>query len=450
MARRQINGLFLMTPYNLLRMPEYGRFFDGASIGYLYRLLLTGVRRQTPKELKFRNSNGYVTKLAELYEEGYLASFFTLDDLVESTGFTKRYLYDLIDKLEEIRLVKSISFNDGQIFVVGMRLTQNKLDGYSVGQEHEGLFIDSWETSAKKDPKVFSSWLVDKLAPPKQKEKFLRKIFPEGEKNISTPEGLENLDISPVKQEKLDFMFDSRIDKASVNKEQKASTNESDNFFGSDFDSSEDDEVKEVKALIKSEPNWIEKFKAARKALSLDVSLYEVNHLLSLGLPEEFSHLSSIPRFGYRLYSMKYSEKESRRRDYIKLSNLWSALHEDVTGIDISESSDKFKEMRGFYKSTLLKKYSFNQVLWTIKNVVLKNQSTLDFVALGPRNLLSVVEKNSHKYQEIKKLVKEQEHSDEKQNERLERLKEIREMEGNEEEVKNPWAKLYLSKESNE
>ena len=104
MARRQINGSFLMTPYALLRMPEYGRFFDGASIGYLYRLITTGVRRQTPKELKFRNENGYVTKLAELYEEGYLASYFTTEELEEATGFTQRYLFDLLKKLEELSL----------------------------------------------------------------------------------------------------------------------------------------------------------------------------------------------------------------------------------------------------------------------------------------------------------------------------------------------------------
>jgi len=448
MARRQINGSFLMTPYALLRMPEYGRFFDGASIGYLYRLITTGVRRQTPNELKFRNENGYVTKLAELYEEGYLASYFTTEELEEATGFTQRYLFDLLKKLEELRLIHTKDFNQGQIFIVGSRLTQSALNGYSVGAEHEGFFIDAWESAARQDPKNLAAWLVNNLAPPKQKEKFLGKIFPEGMKNISEPEGFEFMEKDSPEQQKLDFEENPRINKVSVNNKQEDSKFESTDLLS--WDSEESDEVKEVKALIKSQPNWIEKFKAARKALSLDVPLSDVNALLARSLPEEYARFRQFPRLGYRLYSMNYSDKEARRRDYIKLSNLWSALHEDITGVDISESSDKFKEMRGFYKSTLLKKYSYNQVLWTLRTVVLANVNTLNFVASSPRNLLTVVEQHAQRYHAIQESVKNQAESDAEQEERLKRLKEVREMEGSEDEITNPWAKLFLNKESNE
>jgi hypothetical protein len=150
-----------MTPYALLRMPEYGRFFDGSSIGYLYRLILTGVRRQEPEELKFINETGWVTKLATLYKQGKLASYFSLDDLVESTGFTRRRIYDLIKKLEDIKLVKTEGFNSGFVFIVGIRLSQNSLDGYSVGKEHEGLFIDEWESKARSNPKELASFLIE-------------------------------------------------------------------------------------------------------------------------------------------------------------------------------------------------------------------------------------------------------------------------------------------------
>jgi len=443
MARRQVGGLFLMTPYALLRMPEYGRFFDGASIGYLYRLLLTGIRRQERKSLKFVNETGWVTKLAELYEQGKLASYFTLSDLSEATGFTERRISDLIKTLEKIKLVKTLDFHNGIIFILGVRLSQNEFDGYSVGSEHEGLFIDSWETAAQKNPDELAAFIVNELAPPKQKEKFLGKIFPDSTKNISEIEGPENEDFSRPEQKESSEEETASVNKVRINK------NNADDLLFMFEDEPEVSEEQQIKNRLLSEPNWIEKIKVAREALKIGISLSLVNSLLADGLPEEFKVFSSYPRLGYRLYSLKYSEKESKRSNHVKLGDIWTALHEDVSGVNIS-SSEKTKEIRGFYKNVLLKKYSFNQVMWTFRNEVLTSSSTANFVSNGWRNLLSVVEQNSEKYHAIKKSRKEQEVSDTVQAERLKRIKDVREEDVNVDNIKNPWAKLYLSKENNE
>lgn len=449
MARRQTNGLFLMTPYALLRLPEYGRFFDGASVGYLYRLILTGVRRQGLRDLKFQNKTGWVTKLAEHYDDGKLASYFTMEDLVESTGFTDRRLTDLIKTLERIKLVKTEPFNKGIIFIVGARLIQTNIDGYTVGGEHEGLFIDSWETAARNEPRKLASFLIDELAPPKQKEKFQRKIFRDSTKNISETGPSEISEEARPGQDISEPEETPSVDRVSVDEIKAASPRESTDLLDWAKEEPGDYEARQAKSRILSEPDWREKFKAARAAIALDITLAEVNALLARTLPEEFSSFSSFPRLGYTLYSMKYSDKESRKHSHVKLSTLWRALHEDVTGVSVGDASDKFRDMRGFYKNTLLKKYSFNQVLWTIRNHVLTNRSTTEFVASGHRNLLTVVEQAARRYQKLQENEDKQVQNDKVQEERLKRLDDVRKVTG-EEKSDNPWAKLYLNKEKNE
>jgi len=61
MAKKSFSEPFLMTPYALLRIPEYGRYFDGAPIGFIHRLLMTGVRRQYTDGLKYYKEGGWVT-----------------------------------------------------------------------------------------------------------------------------------------------------------------------------------------------------------------------------------------------------------------------------------------------------------------------------------------------------------------------------------------------------
>jgi hypothetical protein len=280
---------------------------------------------------------------------------------------------------------------------------------------------------------------------------FLGKIFHSTEKNISQEEEEEIDDLFLTEQDFLSLEETPSVDKVSVDntKAEKLSFSTEDLF---DFVKPEADysEVSEAKARIKSEPNWIEKFKAARKALSVGVPLQEVNSLLAMGLPEEFSLFKQYPRLGYRLYSLKHSDKEARRRDYIKLGNLWSALHEDITGIDISEASDKFKEIRGFYKANVLSKYSFNQIFWTLKTAVFNNTNNIQFLSSGYRNLLTLVEQNAYKYNAAQESKADQDINDKIQEERLKRLNDIKNMEVDTSKITNPWARLFLEKEKNE
>ena len=182
MGRRQFNEPFLMTPFAMLRTPEYGRYFDGAPIGFIHRLLMSGVRRGGRDRLRF--DGGWVAELARRYEEGELAAYFTLEDVEEASGFTQRHVRSLLSKLRELKLVRMEDFGAGFIFVLGKRLGLSE-DGYSVGSEHEGFFIDAWETLARNDRDGFRVFLAENLAPPKAKERILGKIFPSSRKNIS-------------------------------------------------------------------------------------------------------------------------------------------------------------------------------------------------------------------------------------------------------------------------
>lgn len=388
MGRRVNNEPFLMVPYVLLRIPEYGRYFDGAPIGFMYRLFMTGVRRQYTDGLRYFKEGGWVTELAKRYDGGELSSYFTLVDIEEATGFTTRHIRDFIKKLEELKLIKVEEFGSGYIFVMGRRLTSESKDGYSVGADHEGFFIDAWETWAQRDREEFRLFIIGQLAPPKAREKLLGKILPESGKNSSQNVVEDCTSEEAPGQYSLDAGKSPRIDKGRIDLLQEDATASA-------------NPLEALYARIRSEATWIDAEKAASEAMKEGAPLAKVNALLSERVPKEYEKFSRFPRFAFRLYSFDHSEKEAAKHDYVKLSLLWKALNEDVTGVNYGENAKFYTEVRGAYKKNLTNKYSYDQCLWSLKRAI-ANERTLEFLLKGGRNLITIVQQNSKDYHELR------------------------------------------------
>lgn len=440
MARRVFNEPFLMVPYSLLRVPEYGRFFDGAPVGFIYRLLMTGVWRRGIEEIKadkrmYLNENGWVTRLAHAYDEGDLASYFTIAQLEEATAYTPRRIQDFIKKLEELRLVKTEAFGEGIVFILGKRLKHKDFDGYNVGDSHEGYFIDQWESWLKNNPDEFRHFLLDSLAPPKQRSKLLGKIFPDPRKSFS-----ENASDSTREE-------DRPVQDSSEVADSPIIDNNRIDILNTDSEGLSEEELlrQEAVATLRSAPDWTEKVAAGRQAYANGMLLTDINRLLGQFVPEKYSQYRLFPRFAFRLYAFEHSEKEKKRNDASKLATLWAALHEDTSGVNMTENKSFYKEVYAAYKNHLLKNYSYAQCLWTFK-VSLKDKRQADFLASGGRNLFKLVDQNAKRYQELL--------ASQKRAERMEAAQEARqEPKEPEQEYEGPggrWAASLFNKESND
>lgn len=195
-VNRDISEPFLMTPYSLLRMPEYIKLFDSTQLGSMFRFLTTGILRREPEDFNYTPS-AHVCKQAELYKDGHLVAYFTDDDLSDALSLTTRRISTIRATLEELKIVKTERFSGGLLYYLGERFMMLHPNGYSVGGEAEALYIDSWTTMVKKDEVKFRQYLVDTLAPAggsngKTRSVLLGKIFQDNRKNISrnTPPGI--------------------------------------------------------------------------------------------------------------------------------------------------------------------------------------------------------------------------------------------------------------------
>lgn len=415
MAKRVFNEPFLMVPYSLLRIPEYGRYFDGAPLGFLYRLLMTGIRRKSTEGLRYYKEDGWVTELSKRYEKGELASYFTLSDIGEATGFTVRHIRDFIKKLEELKLAVVEEFNGGYIFILGKRLSLETDDGYSIGEEHEGFFIDAWETWAQKDREGFRVFIVENLASPKAKEKLLGKILPSSGKNFSESEEPETVEEEAPAQENPVVEEAPRIDKERI-----------DLLHIDDRPSI----LEELYARIQSEPNWKDAEKAAAEAMKEGASLSVVNSRLAPRVPTEYSKYARFPRFANKLHFYETTDKGIGKASHIKLANMWKSLVEDVTGANYGEKASFYTEVMGAYKRHLVSKYSFEQCLWTLKRAI-ANEAKLRFLVQGGRNLITLVHQHSKEYHELREqAMRDERRSKPKPVEKEEKREDLKPVEG--------------------
>lgn len=377
MSSKTSNEPVLMTPFSLLRVSEYGRYFDGSPVGFLYRLLRTRVWRKGTEDLKYFKEGGWVTELSSRYGKGDLSAYFSLGEIEEATGFTIRYIRSLIDKLVRLKLIKVENFGDGLVFVLGRRLLSEDEHGYGVGYGHEGFYIDAWETWLEKDEVEFRTFLVNELAPPKAREKLLGKILPKVGKNFSENSVPKTEDSLSPGEEKAEVQGGARIDKVKIVKAEDKSS-----------------DLASLYARIRSEADLLEAEKLARLALKEGAPLGVVNHHLAPHVADKYKRFVFTPRFAIRL---QYFDDNPPSSPPSALASLWKALAEDVTGNNYGDKSNFYVNVVGAYKKHLLSKYSYDQCLWTIKKVA-TDERNLNFLVQGGRNLISLVHQNSKEY----------------------------------------------------
>jgi len=393
MSRKQINEPFLITPYSLLRTPEYLRFFDSASVGGVYRLLLTRVWRQGEKSLKYK-SEGWVSRVASLYDDGWLPAYFSLDELCEATGFTPKSINNHLSTLEDLKLIRRDAFADGWLFLLGKRLRfESSSLGLSVGDDHEGYFIDAWESWLERDEVEFRTFLVEKLAPPKQKQAFLGKIFPSVEKNFSRTEPTETVKKSRAARDKSSVEQPLRIDKKRIKDLNSPKTEETPS--GATISDATTVSSTDYSKRIRDAETNDDAVKVAREAYADGTSLHLINQVLASREPG--LAFPKYPRFSFAASAYDPNPKNP----HVALAGLWAALHEDITGVVATSTKKFYATVVGAYKNSLLKEYSHEQCLWTLHKVVREGGSSLDFLSQGGRNLMALVRQNAKFYQEM-------------------------------------------------
>lgn len=390
---------FLMVPYSLLRTPEYGRFFDGAAVGFLYRYLRTGVRRQGVGSLKYTNPGGWLTEVSTLYDNGWLATYTSIKDLMDASGFSRRTLNTHLTTLETLKLVNIKQFGDGYIVVLGKRLMLNSQSGYSVGDAHEGFFIDEWESWLERDEYEFRKMLIEKLAPSAQRGKFLERLedeklssgqnFPKPWQNFANNEDYETVDETRSERDELAVENLPRIDKLRIDNK----ISKSDPPRGESTKSMLDTHKTYVNHILASE-TYDDALVWAREATANDVPLSVVNPALAKFLKD-----TRYPRYP-RLSAALDAFNEDDKNPHVGLALIWSALHEDTTGVVSSKNTKFYREVVGAYKRSLLSQYSVRQCLWTIHHVM-EDGKNVEFLSKGGRNLITVVKQNAGKWQEI-------------------------------------------------
>lgn len=383
---------FLMTPYSLLKVPEYGRFFDGAAVGFLYRYLRTGIRRQGTSQLKFQSSTGYITRLASLYDKGWLTSYATMDMLVEATGFTKKSLSSYISKLEEMKLIQRQEFGEGIIFVLGQRFILHTESGYGVGDKNEGFFMDEWESWLERDEKSFRQMLIQNLLPPAQAAKFSERLeeeFSHKEKNI--PRDEENFsqnapsDLSTLSPSALDnpsVEEPPRIDKVRIDTKTHAPLLPL-------------DEAKEMVASIRSSSSDKEALALARQGYAKGIPLSTLNPVLAKR--RDNMRWPHLPRFSIAFETHDRNPKNP----HIEFARLWFALNEDKTGVVSGGTKSAYGAAAKYYQGTLLTQFSFDQCMWTLLRIINEGGKDLDFLASGSRTIGTLMKKHAAEYQDV-------------------------------------------------
>lgn len=388
---------FLMTPFSLLKTPEYGRFFDGGPLGFIYRFLRTGIRRQGVSDLRFVNESGWVTELARLYDEGWLAAYVTHEKLVDASGFSKRSISNHLKKLVELKLVRLTEFGEGYIALMGKRLMYSTASGYSVGSSHEGFFIDEWESWVAKDEYGFRKMLIESLAPEGQSLKFFErlekdfsadgKILREGGKNFSKSEQVESGQKPRPEQDNLDTTPTPRIDKVRIDTKTTAPPT-----GGSGEVSDKGRDFNQMLNVLRGSKSDQEARRLAKEAVAAGVPLAMVNQVLTSRLDNP--RYTSLPRLSMNLAAMENPPK----KPHTALANLWFDLSTDITGAP--EAKSTYASVSRYFRDTLLTAYSFEQCLWTLHQVI-DNPNDLKFVAQSGRNFGSVMPRYAQKWQEL-------------------------------------------------
>lgn len=379
-----LNERFVMVPISLLEIPEFVRYFDSKAIGSIYRVLSSKVWR-VPKNKLRKNSSKRIKQLSQLYENGYLVSMHNLADLSEAVGYDERSVRRELNMLEYLNLIKIYKEGREVFYIVGEVGLFGK-SGANMGMLSEGFYLDLWRDFAnlsnEYSPVVFEKFRED-----------IKNLFKDGQichdflTNLSQIQSMD--DLRKLEQHIVFGKKDSPLIEKVIDNKNNSSDSSNRNKVDSDL-------MRE----LRSEEDSLKAITKARKFLREEsLTLSQVKMSLMQHVDLEYSAFSSNPMFAIRL--KQALDKNDSSKDHMKLANLWIALREDVNGVPFANESKEFVKIAGIAKN-LLKKYSFNQIIWTIKKVVLENKSDAEFMCNGMNTVEFFVKKHAKVYQDIR------------------------------------------------
>jgi hypothetical protein len=373
MSFRQDNSLHFRTPYLLMRIPEYMRWFDTQAIGGLYRLLSSKIYRKGVGQLKFYKEGTYVSELAKRYDSGKLCCYLTDEEIQDAMLLKERRVEDIKKQLVDLKLIKSEKFKDGYIYELGVIYFHEDEDGYKTGKESEGHYIDSWYTWASSEENsetllAFRYYLAEKLGSDKKKDDVqfeLGKILPGIEQNFA-----EILALTPTRKP-------APAQKKPAPKTPSIEVNkiETNNYVSPVEDRTFDNEdvkremVSQFKARLKYGGYLISNLSKDYRAMLAEGVDKTLLSGLILASVHETNRFPELPLFS-KNFEVKF------KNDVDNVSWKWFALREDITGAmpPVDTKSKMYKEVKIAFKG-VLDNYSLDQVLWTIKEIA-KNPKT--------------------------------------------------------------------------
>jgi hypothetical protein len=376
MSQRDTNILHYRTPYKLLRIPEYTRWFDATTIGAFYRLLSSRIFRRKTQDLKYFKEGGYVTELSKLYTDNKLCSYFTDDELREALCFeADRSVRNIRSQLIELKLIKAKPFGDGWIYELGIVVTLRDSDGYEIGKENEAHYFDRWYSYADVDENseemyAFRYYLASMLASAGKKETILAelgKTFPEIGKNFSKKLNLPK-DVEAAARQQIPAVLRAPIE---VKEEKSISTkvdgekviSPTDTHIFEDAVKEEarvilEESVRQFYGRLKRNYPLSDMSKDYRKVIDLGADKKLLNEAILKSVHEK-NRFSKYPLFSKALDTNFKDEATGALR-------IWSSLREDVLGVTVSQGSKTYTTNLSVMR-VILKKYSLEQVLWTMK-----------------------------------------------------------------------------------
>jgi len=375
MSLRQENDLHIRIPYNLLRIPEYIRWFDSNAIGSLYRLLSSKIYRRGVSQLRFYKEGAYLTELAKRYDAGLLCCYVSDEEIEDAMLLGDRRIKDLRSKLVDLKLIKTEKFKDGYIYQLGYVVKIKDDEGYEIGEEYEAHWIGKWYTWANTDEKseqmaAFRYYLAEMLGSDKKKEEVqteLCKIFPEIRKNFSKILDSSGYVKAPP----------TRIKSPVLTSPIEVNTNESITYVspqGVDalFDEPvKEEEVDEVAELVSQFAGKLR----SRTHYPISNLSKDYRSILSKGADKEplsdliLSTVHERNRFiGLPLFSKNLDIQHKNPVD--GASWLWFALREDVHGAlpPTNGKANIYKEVKAAF-SNVISSYSLEQVVWTLRQI---------------------------------------------------------------------------------
>lgn len=395
MSFRETNQLHFRTPYALMRIPEYMRFFDSQGIGSFYRLLSSKIYRRGLDRLKFYKEGASVTELAKRYSAGDLCAFLSREEEADAIMVSDRSIDNFRNELVRLKLIKATPFTSagvkGHIYQLGKVITLVDSEGYQIGEEIEGHYIDQWYTWANNDEKsetycAFRWFLAENIGSAGKKQKTfdeIGKIFPEMAKNFSGilekgTKGLGRVGQQKPAVKKPSIEVSTIEDENTTYSRQKGT----ETLFDTGEDRSDEQRDSEEVDLL------IGQFQGKLRAKNMPISMLKKDYVdlvkkgadvkvvgnMLLKTVHETNRFIDLPLFSKHL-EVKATSEESY------LTWLWFALKFDVFGVAGPDSvkANLFVKVRTAFRQAI-QKYSYEQIVWSVREIAREPKTRAAFV----------------------------------------------------------------------